>query len=108
MSAQERAELELLRQQHEALPEGPGGGEGDEGLLHRLKTLPEHEAMALLLQMRTETRVKEVSSPLQPGPVCSGPLILALDSQARSLTLVMVFLGSCYHSKHSSALADER
>ncbi|KAG8162117.1 hypothetical protein KVR01_007882 [Diaporthe batatas] len=46
MTANERAELELLRQQHE-------------GLLHRLKTLPEDEAVALLLQVRSETRVKE-------------------------------------------------
>lgn len=62
MTAEERAELEMLRQQHEAPLEGVGSGGGHEDLLHRLKTLPEHEAMALLLELRSEAGFKEVSS----------------------------------------------
>lgn len=57
MTLEERAELEQLRQQHEAA--SGGGGGGDEDLLHRLKSLPEDEAVALLLQVRSGGRVNE-------------------------------------------------
>lgn len=63
MNAEERAELEQLRQRHESPLKGPAGSDGgDEDLLHRLKSLPEDEAMALLLQVRSESRVNQVSS----------------------------------------------
>lgn len=65
MTIEERAELEQLRQQHEAASGGGGGG-GDEHLLQRLKSLPEDEAVALLLQVRSGTRVNEVSSEPEP------------------------------------------
>lgn len=59
MTIEERAELEQLRQQNEALGKAPGGGGQD--LLHRLRSLPEDEAVALLLQVRSEARVDQVS-----------------------------------------------
>lgn len=68
MTVEERAELEALRQRHRA-PKGVAGvGSGDEDLLHRLKSLPEDEAVALLLQMRSGVQVNEVSSGPEPGP----------------------------------------
>lgn len=57
MNVKERAELEQLRQQHQAPRAAPGGGEGDEDLLHLLKTLPEDAAVALLLKLRSEAQV---------------------------------------------------
>ncbi|POS78990.1 hypothetical protein DHEL01_v202620 [Diaporthe helianthi] len=57
MTAEERAELQLLRQQQEAPVEGDRGRGEEECLLQRLKKLPEHEAVALLLQVRSESRV---------------------------------------------------
>ena len=71
MTAEERAELEVLRQQQRASPrKGQRGGGGvDEDVLQQLKTLPEDEAVALLLQVRSETRVNQVSSGNRsPGP----------------------------------------
>lgn len=68
MNVEERAELEELRQRHEAPKRTPVAGSGDEDLLHRLKSLPEDEAVALLLQVRSGARVDEVSSGPEPGP----------------------------------------
>ncbi|KAH8747471.1 hypothetical protein F5883DRAFT_474402 [Diaporthe sp. PMI_573] len=64
-----RAELQQLRQQHDATPQKVSdGGGGEEDLLNRLKTLSEHEAVALLLQVRSGTQTNQVSSGPQPGP----------------------------------------
>lgn len=70
MNAEERAELEKLRQQHEAPMKAPVTGSHDEEILHRLKSLPEDEAVALLLQVRAGARVNQahVSSGLESGP----------------------------------------
>jgi hypothetical protein len=64
MTVEERAELEQLRQQQQAAPQAATGGgrEDDEDLLRRLKTLPEDAAVALLLQMRSEAQVNQVSA----------------------------------------------
>lgn len=62
MTLEERAELEQLRQQHELPRKIPGHGGDDGDILHRLKTLPEDEAMTLLLQLRSGARVHDVSS----------------------------------------------
>lgn len=59
MTIGERAELEALRQRHEAMKRAPGVGSGDEDLLQRLKSLPEDEAVALLLRVRSGIRVNE-------------------------------------------------
>lgn len=67
MNVEERAELEELRQRHEAPRRGPGSGSLDQDLLHRLKSLPEDEAVALLLQVRAGGRVDQVSPGLGPG-----------------------------------------
>jgi hypothetical protein len=79
MNAQERAELELLRQQQRESPlsgHHPGGGGDEKDILHRLKTLPEDEAVALIQQLRSETRGNQVSKPWEPqaGPVPVAPV----------------------------------
>ena len=85
MNIEERAELEQLRQQLEAPPRTvSGGGGGEEDLLHRLKTLPEHEAVTLLLQVRSGTRINQGSSRPQPGPVAPGNWVWSFDSRIRS------------------------
>ncbi|KAK2596580.1 hypothetical protein N8I77_013462 [Diaporthe amygdali] len=58
MSLEERAELEQLRQQLQLPRKTPsrGGGGGGDNLLHRLETLPEDEAVGLLLQVRLGIR----------------------------------------------------
>lgn len=68
MNFEERAELEQLRQRHETPKKTPLASSGDENLLHRLKSLPEDEAVALLLQVRSGARVNQVSSGPAPGP----------------------------------------
>jgi hypothetical protein len=73
MTIGERAELEALRQRHEAMKRAPGVGSGDEDLLQRLKSLPEDEAVALLLRVRSGIRVNEVSSRPEPGPSVTAP-----------------------------------
>lgn len=68
MTVEERAELEQLRQQHLA-SEKASEGRGDDGdILQQLKILPEDEAVALLLQVRSGVRVQEVSSGPKPVP----------------------------------------
>lgn len=73
MNVEERAELEQLRQQHEAPRRVLVGGGGDADLVHRLKNLPEDEAVALLLQVRSGARVNEVSPGPGPGPSPMAP-----------------------------------
>ncbi|KAG6355116.1 hypothetical protein INS49_004197 [Diaporthe citri] len=59
MNVEERAELEQLRLQHEAPRRAPAGRGDDADLLHQLKSLPEEEAVALLLLVRSGARVNE-------------------------------------------------
>ncbi|KAJ0108827.1 c6 transcription factor [Diaporthe amygdali] len=59
MTLEERAELEQLRQQHELPRKVPGHGGDDGDILHRLKTLPEDEAVALFIQLRSGARVND-------------------------------------------------
>lgn len=67
MNVEERAELEQLRQQHQSPKSVPQSGNDDRALLHRLKSLPEDEAVALLLELRSGAQVQEVSSGPEPG-----------------------------------------
>lgn len=68
MAVEERAELEQLRQQHQASEKAVDGRDDDVDVLHQLKSLPEDEAVALLLEMRSQARVHQVSSGPEPGP----------------------------------------
>jgi hypothetical protein len=87
MTVEERAELEQLRQQRQAPRGAPGGREDDEDLLYRLKTLPEDAAVALLLQMRSEAQVRQVSSGSAARPSRSWRPGSALDYGIKYLTL---------------------
>lgn len=85
MNVEERAELEELRQRHEAPGRVPGAGSHGEDLLHQLKSLPEDEAVALLLHVRAGGRVDQVSPGLEPDQ--SRPRLLSLFSLAPELRL---------------------
>lgn len=99
MTVEERAELEQLRQQHQA-SEKASEGRGDDGdLLDQLKSLPEDEAVALLLQVRSEARVHEVSSGTEPGLMPTGDWVSlcrvssnACHDPVRTLSLRGAFL----------------
>lgn len=104
MTVEERAELEQLRQQHQASEKTADGRGDDEDVLDRLKSLPEDEAVALLLQVRSEARVHQVSSGPEPGPDAHGDWVSVSISR---LTLVMIVQEHCHCAEYSSALADE-
>jgi hypothetical protein len=107
MNIEERAELQQLRQQHDATPQKVSdGGGGEEDLLNRLKTLSEHEAVALLLQVRSGTQTNQVSSGPQPGPVAPGDWVWSL-TPASGLTFVTMLVESCHGATHSPTLAGQ-
>lgn len=107
MNVEERAELEQLRQQHQAPKSAPQGGDDAKGVLQRLKSLPEDEAVALLLELRSRAQVHEVSLGLEPGPppTATRPKRKLLNA---SLMSVMILSEHCHCAEHSSTLTDER
>lgn len=107
MNVEERAELEHLRQQLQTHKSAPQGGDDVEGVLHRLKSLPEDEAVALLLELRSSVQVHEVSLGLEPGPT---PTATGSKRKLRNASLILVMILSEHSqcAEHSSALTDER